>query len=330
MLIVTIDSGTTNTRVRVWQGDQIIGYGSTSVGVRDVAMAGTTEPLSKGIKTALHQSLEQAGLTTESEFVIVASGMLSSNVGLCEIPHIQVPAGINELARYTVKKCVPEIIDKQICFIPGVKNAVSHISLDNYEHMDIMRGEECEVIGVVSLLKLQGPALIILPGSHSKFIQLDETNRIVSSSTTMAGELLDIITQNTILANSLEHRFADTIDTDYLLKGAESCRQVGLSRSAFSIRILDLFTKASLDQKASFLLGAVFHSDISAIKHSQALTLLPNSKIVICGKKILTEVLTTLIKHDAFFTGEIISFEEQRDAPLSSLGAISIVQQIDF
>ncbi|HAT1683352.1 TPA: hypothetical protein I8Y21_004088 [Klebsiella oxytoca] len=39
MLIVTIDAGTTNTRVRVWQDSRVISDTSESVGVRDTAIA---------------------------------------------------------------------------------------------------------------------------------------------------------------------------------------------------------------------------------------------------------------------------------------------------
>jgi 2-dehydro-3-deoxygalactonokinase len=329
MLTVTIDSGTTNTRVRVWKDRRLMAQAAAPVGVRDAAIAGNRRPLSEGIKQALDQALASAGATTKDGLTVIASGMLTSNVGLCEIPHVCAPAGIDELAKGARQKVLPEIIETPIWFIPGVKNDVGQVTLDNYEAMDVMRGEECETIGAISRLNIQEPTLIILPGSHSKFVSVNEQQKIVASSTTMAGELLDVITQHTLLADSLEHGFAQHIDRRYLLKGAECYQRVGLSRSAFSVRILDLFSDASRDQKASFLLGAVLYSDIITIKNSRALNLTPTTKIVICGKKILTEALTVLIENDPFFCGEIVSFEEPSDAPLSSLGAMLIAQRID-
>ena len=46
--------------------------------------------------------------------------------------------------------------------------------------MDIMRGEEAETFGLIEQLKLQGPAIFVLPGSHSKFISLDAGNRVTA------------------------------------------------------------------------------------------------------------------------------------------------------
>ncbi|WP_286673715.1 MULTISPECIES: hypothetical protein [Symbiopectobacterium] len=43
MYSVTIDTGTTNTRVFVWQDNRIIAEASQAVGVRDTAITGSKE-----------------------------------------------------------------------------------------------------------------------------------------------------------------------------------------------------------------------------------------------------------------------------------------------
>lgn len=327
MQFVTIDSGTTNTRIRIWQNNQVIAEAQRSVGVRDTAITGSTKKLTEAVKDALFEALNKANIKTYDDLFIIASGMITSNVGLCEIPHLIAPVSIDDLSKGMVNKILPEIIDHPIWFVPGVKNHVEGIDLNNCEMMDIMRGEETEFVGVSALLELDSAALVILPGSHSKFVKVNEHNQIAGCMTTLAGELLDTITQNTILANSLEHKFANSIEEEYLLKGAHYCHQVGIARSCFSVRILDLFSDLTTNQKANFLLGVVLSSDILAIKNSKALACDEQTKIVICGKKTLREAFYLLLKNDAFFKGNILVFEEEMYPSISGIGAIHLAKQ---
>ncbi|KLN47285.1 hypothetical protein AAY77_00630, partial [Providencia rettgeri] len=100
-----------------------------------------------------------------------------------------------------------------------------------------------------------------------------------------------------------------------MLKGAALSQQVGIARSCFSVRLLDLFTEATLDQKSSFLLGAILASDLLAIKNSQALCVTNDMKIVISGKPILANALKELIKNDSYFTGEIRLLDDKKEQP---------------
>lgn len=333
MFIVTIDSGTTNTRVKVWQDKTVIAEASEAIGVRDTVKTGSRDVLVQGVKKILDHAIEQANLQinrplSNSELIILASGMITADIGLCEIPHLQAPVSLAELAKGMVKQILPEIIDQPIWFIPGIKNHVPTVDLRHCEQMDMMRGEETEAIGVLAQLNIQGPALIVLPGSHSKFVNIDQHNQIIGCATTLTGELLDVITHHTLLTSSLKHQLATTIDEPYLMQGASSCHQVGFARSCFSVRILDLFSQATVNQQANFLLGTVLYSDILTIKNSQSLMVDPNTPILVCGKPILKEALTLLLRHDDFFTGEIIAVAEVNNRPLSGLGAIAMAEYI--
>lgn len=329
MFIITIDSGTTNTRVRIWERNSkcIIHEVSRSVGVRETAITGSRNKLIKAIKDALFEVLELTNIVSYQNIFIVASGMITSNIGLFEVPHLIAPISLQQLANAMVQKVIPEIIDHPIWFIPGIKNNVSPVDIDNCEMMDMMRGEEVELFGLLALLNLYGPALIILPGSHSKFIQINVENQITNCSTTLAGELLDIITQRTILASSLDHQFATHIEPEDLLKGAYYAEKVGITRGCFSLRVLDSFGHITINKKANFLLGCILFSDLVAIKNSRGLNFEPQTKIIICGKKILREALEILIKHDSYFKGEIIVFKEENYPPLSGFGAISLINK---
>ncbi len=330
MLIVTIDTGTTNTRVRAWKNNAVVREQSVEVGIRDCAKNGDKTLLIQSIKIVLDKLLLGVSAEERENYQLVASGMITSEIGLCHLPHQVTPVSMQQLAKATMPCVIKEISEKPIIFIPGVKNNVANMTFDSIESIDVMRGEEVEVFGILTQQPDLGPALVILPGSHSKFVRLDENNNVVALATTMAGEIFDTLTHQTILASSLEHQFVQCLDKEYLRKGAELSLQVGIARSCFSVRLLDLFTEATLDQRSSFLLGAILASDLLAIKHSQALNITSDIKIVISGKPILADALKELIKNDSYFTGEIHLLDDKKEQPFSGLGAISILKETQY
>jgi 2-dehydro-3-deoxygalactonokinase len=326
MYAITIDTGTTNTRVYAWRNNEVVAEAFQPVGVRDTAISGSKQKLMQGVKAAIEEVLRKTGIQDSSEATFLASGMITSNVGLYEIPHLLAPAGLKELAAGMVKAEIPEVVDQPIWFVPGVKNNVPELNLDTCEAMDIMRGEEVEVIGIVEKLGLKGPAILFLPGSHSKIVRIDGENRITGCVTTIAGELLDVLTKHTILANALQNSFADDLDEALLRKGAEYAEKVGLGRACFTVRVLDMFCGKSVNEKANFLLGAVLRSDIYALKNSQALNAGPSMPVVVFGKKLLKEALVSLMKHDTFFTGPIYPVGDEVIA-IAGFGALTIARE---
>lgn len=259
--------------------------------MRDIAITGSKETLTRGVQAAVQASLAQAALPPEAKVTYLSAGMITSNVGLCEIPHVVAPAGINELAAGMVQQVIPEVSDQPIWFVPGIRNNDGAVAPEHVEKMDVMRGEEVETIGAIAALDIRGSALIIQPGSHSKLIKVDADNRIEDFVTTIAGELLDVITQRTILASSLKHLFANEVETQYLLQGARDCAAVGLACSCFSVRILDMFASLCDNQKANYLLGAVLQTDILAIKNSKAAEYLPRCNVSDLRQKNIKERL---------------------------------------
>ncbi|MEX2942475.1 2-dehydro-3-deoxygalactonokinase [Serratia fonticola] len=328
MYIITIDTGTTNTRVCAWQDERLLAEAACPIGVRDTAISGSTATLMNGVREAVQEAKNLAAIPAAERVVYLSSGMITSNVGLCEIPHLLAPAGLGELAQGMVCANLPEIAEEPIWFVPGIRNHDSAVTLGNAEQMDMMRGEETEAIGVLASLDIHGPALIVLPGSHSKFVKIDAQDRIEGCVTTLGGELLDVITRHTILANSLDRQFAQEIEAPALLQGANQCRQTGLSRTCFSVRVLDMFSQLTLNQKANVLLGAVLQDDLQAVKNSEAFTVTPDTHVVVCGKDTLKFAFATLIENDPWFNGEVTLASVDRSLSSSGLFALAHHRQI--
>ncbi|TDK61170.1 2-dehydro-3-deoxygalactonokinase [Sapientia aquatica] len=322
--ILTIDTGTTNTRVSLWNNATVIAHSANEVGVRDTAMSGSKDKLEQGVRKTILDTLAKANVTEDEIDLVLGSGMISSNVGLFELPHIPAPAGLQQLARGMVAVTIPTVFSKPIYLVPGVRNVVENIGLHNCEAMDMMRGEEVEVMGVIDQLGITGPAMLIMPGSHSKFVCIDEKNNILGCVTTLAGELLYVITHNTILAKSLDSDFAEFINPEMLLAGAQSAQTIGLGRTCFNVRTLDQFTIYQRNDRANFLLGAILGADLLTLKNSTAIKMMPGTPVIICGKPIMKEALALLIKNDDYFSGKVTVVSNEMQEHLAGYGAIKV------
>ncbi len=138
MLIVTIDTGTTNTRVRAWRNNTVVGELSAEVGIRDCAKNGSNTHLIQSIKTLLAQLLAKFSDEERENYRLVASGMITSEIGLCHLPHEITPVSMKQLAQKVSACVINEISEKPIIFIPGIKNKTTELTFDSIESMDVM------------------------------------------------------------------------------------------------------------------------------------------------------------------------------------------------
>jgi hypothetical protein len=97
------------------------------------------------IKHGIEEILSRNGLHDDDVSTIIASGMITSEYGLCNIPHINTPAGLNELHENLHKASIPEISPIPFVFVRGVK-----MKGDDFSCTDIMRGEETEIMGILN------------------------------------------------------------------------------------------------------------------------------------------------------------------------------------
>lgn len=324
-MVMAIDGGTTNTRIRVLKDEKIISKAHVPVGVRNTAIAGCNKELVEGLREGVHMALASAGLTEKDLQLVVASGMLTSNVGIMEIPHISTPAGVKELAANSRLVKIPEVIDVPILFIPGVKNSCPlRQDVDGLEAMDIMRGEETETIGILELKKIRGPITLILPGSHTKVVRVNEHNQITCCLTTMGGEIFGTLATNTILADSIPSSLVSELDREMLLNGAAMSRKVGLTRGCFFTRIMSQFIPFDGDKRANFLLGVVLGQDIIAMKNSKACRLCWGEKIVIGGPSPLRRAIYYLLEEEMGSKADLSVLDDETVEMSTAIGARKI------
>ena len=324
MNIITIDAGTTNTRTLLWQNGRVTAQAAQETGVRNTAIDGHNGALKQALRDSIAAVLAQASLTQHDLKLVVASGMITSPMGVQEVPHLPAPAGLAQLAKGMQAVNLPDVLDLPLWLIPGVRNQHGAIGLHNVEAMDMMRGEETEVVALLDRLQLQGAATLIMPGSHTKLVSVDEQRRILGCATTIAGELLQAISQHTLIRQSVDGEFAESLVPKMLLAGAAAAQKTGLARACFSVRTLGQFGAVERNERANFLMGAVLSGDLLALRNSSAVQMRPDTTLVITGKAMLRQALALLIEEHGFFYGKRIVVDDGQQANMAGHGALLI------
>ena len=266
---LVIDCGTTNLRVTLLdENKNKLDVVKAEGGVRHTSIDGHNGRLRTLLKESIDAVLAKCGYTADDVEKCVASGMITSALGLLEIPHVPAPAGAAELRAKMQKKVFDDIAPFEIEFIPGMRNFAEPVDLENFSGMDLMRGEEVEAIGLYKLLKPKGAAMFVLPGTHNKFVSMDKDGKMLGCMTSISGELLDAVTHHTIIAEAVGHSFvnADEYDAEYAKAGARECAVSGLGRAAFAGRILATLGGKDKAKLQSYLLGAVLALDVQAMQ----------------------------------------------------------------
>lgn len=327
--VITIDGGTTNTRCILWDEDRNrVGEEKRQVGVRNTSIDGNNGKLKQAVKECIESLLEQNHLNYENISRIIGSGMITSDVGLVVVPWITAPAGVDQLAEKTCAVDLPDICPIPIHFIPGIKNSDGPFTFANIETMDIMRGEEVESVAILDQYEKGRPMLLVLPGSHNKFVSVNEDGQITGCLTSISGELLSSITNDTIIAKSVNREFVsmETYDREWILKGYETAAQTGLGRACFTARILMLFYQNDPQKIANYVLGASLAGDVQAVRHSRAVKADPDTLVVVGGKQPLRQAVSDILKADGYFR-DVEEFVSEGDIPLSAIGAYIIAQK---
>ena len=325
MLIATIDGGTTNTRTRIWKDNLIISEAEVAVGVRNTAIDGNNHKLIEAVHNTLYEAAAGSDSNVENIELVLAAGMLTSNVGIREIPHISAPAGMAELASSMVSCIIPEITDRPIWFVPGIKNIADKDNTENnITNMDIMRGEESEAAGLLEYFTPVGSSVLVLPGSHNKYISLDDKQNVLGCMTTMAGEVLHSLTFDTILADSVDRAFARSFDEKAFLRGVDYGKRLGIGHAAFMARILRLFHHDTAEQVRNYLLGLMLIDDWQSLQESEFFHNMRKAVFIVTGNPIMQKAYECLL-HSKGVEVKLVSEEMQRG--LSGFGAISLAKR---
>lgn len=325
MIKITVDVGTTNSRIRVIEGFRELSTAKSRVGIKDVAITGSKSILEENLINIINEGLEKANKTLADVEYVVASGMITSNLGLVEIPHRTGPVSLKDLSENVKCEFFSWLGNIPFYFIPGIKNNVPNPSMDYLNEIDVMRGEEVEAFGILELCKVRGPAIMVLPGSHTKFVFINEKNEIEKCSTTMLGEFLFALSTSTILSNSISKDLIEDLDKDSIIKGIDFEKTNGVTKAAFAVRLMDISLNTTPNQRANFLAGALISNDISP-----AITRDIEEKyhnIYIGGSSPLKDIFKIVIDYKGIANSNTTLLPDDITNSVASVGALLIAEQ---
>lgn len=268
VLILAIDGGTTNTRVRLVAGQTVVAEASRGFGARDRAAGRSPADWRLVIVEAARETLASAEISPEGVSIWVAAGMLTSNVGITNVPHQFAPIRFSELAAKLEKMILPDFA-RPVTFVPGVRAAASA----DAPFGEMMRGEECEVVGLFQAHRPPLPAIVILPGSHVKAILLEgdrDDPAITWIRTSLVGEMIAALSEHTVLAGSVPHPLPLNPSWEDVLAGSQLARELGLLSASFQVRAAQVLASRSKESCAGLLLGMIVGSDVARLARLMA------------------------------------------------------------
>lgn len=317
---IALDGGTTNTRARLVVAGNVVATARRSVGVRNTVFAAGSDPLIAAVRESIQQVCQAAGGLAPDW--IVAAGMLTSEVGLKAVPHVEAPAGIDELARGATLISMPEVADTPILLIPGIRTPPG-AGPDGWTQADVMRGEECETLGALRSVNPSVRQVFLWPGSHTKLVEVYPDGRITRSHTTLAGEITEALGRHSLLAASLPASWPEEFDSEALEAGARAVESQGLGRASFLVRIAALTSALDPARRASFFIGAVLADDIA---HLARHPILDGSVLVHVGGTQPRRRLYThwLAKRRA---GTVLALDDDVCENASAIGALAVANR---
>lgn len=250
---ISCDWGTTNFRLR------LIDRQSLAVVKEHKSNDGVKQLNDQAKKSGKDQTLvfeefimeQLAASFSEWEHVpMVCSGMLSSTLGIKELPYARMPLNASGEGLVTENITLPN--GKELLLISGARGISG-----------FMRGEEVQAIGLADQLSKAG--VLILPGTHSKHLDF-EKNQFVEMRNFMTGELFSVLASHSILSSSVQSVAWDVTFSDPFLAGVKLGMEDGISAHLLSVRSRQMFDHQSGPEGYFYLSGMLIGAELSYLR----------------------------------------------------------------
>ena len=195
---------------------------------------------------ALLQALNASG----PQVRVMMSGMVGSANGWVQAPYLGPEVPLKDLGHHLLR--VPGTA-RRVEIVPG-------IALQTADTVDVMRGEETQLLGAALLGHADG--WFLLPGTHSKWVRM-AAGRVADFATFMTGELFDLLGRHGTLAAAAG---ADTAATnehhpDAFNQGLRAGADVALSHALFGCRARVVTGALPPEQARSYLSGLLIGAE---------------------------------------------------------------------
>ncbi len=179
----------------------------------------------------------------------LAAGMIGSRNGWIEVPYIEAPATLDALARG-----IRRTPGDELAIVPGV------IVRDAHATPDVIRGEETELFGVLAEDGDDRDALLVMPGTHSKWV-IARGGALAEFATWMTGEIYALMLRHSILGRLADANAAASVGA--FARGVErGLRDGAFAHDCFAARTLVLTGELAPADVAEFLSGLLIGREV--------------------------------------------------------------------
>jgi 2-dehydro-3-deoxygalactonokinase len=256
---ISCDWGSTSFRLRVVErgARRIIAEQQTPDGIKTFA---ALPPANRA--TAMASLLtDRLAIWPELDpkIAIVISGMASSNVGWQELPYVNAPFPLDgsRAGRTWISFSDRQGRQRRALLISGVRTSD-----------DIMRGEECALVGACALqggAQLEGTTLALLAGTHPKHAVISQGS-LVSFRTHLTGELFDALASASLLSASIDRAAAGSApDLEHFRAGVAATRAHGFSGALFQVRVRSILNSVPRPANTWFLSGLLVGAELERL-----------------------------------------------------------------
>lgn len=219
--------------------------------------------------------LAESWLQQYGPMPVILSGMIGSNIGWHEAPYISCPASAAQIAQGRLSISVRGL---DIAILAGLKTT------NPLGNVDVMRGEELQLLGWMQLNAQHSTKLLALPGTHNKWA-LIEGGKISNFLTAFTGELFALLRNHSILIND---QGAIDFDRESFIDGVTaSTRQkdTQLLHTLFSVRSRVVLGEMNDEKSLSYLSGLITAADIIGASNCYA----DVASVAVIGEAVLAE-----------------------------------------
>lgn len=264
-----LDCGTTNSRLYVLDGDfRTVAVASRKVGVKDTHLLGHSG-FRQELSELFYETVAKAGLNTADIRLLLAYGMITSELGLLEVPHMWAPAGLDELVSNVKVVRDSEIFppDVPVVFVRGIKNRYgSDAGLEHLRSLDFLRGEETQIMGLLhDNPGLRPPFTVVVFSSHTKYVRVNGDRNIAGSMTTLSGQVYDSIVRESAVSKSVMGTERAEFDPQIADLAWEAVNSAGFLRAVLMPRFMDVLLHQKAPINRLFLTAAIVAEDMRSM-----------------------------------------------------------------
>lgn len=230
--LLGIDWGTSNRRAYLMESDgRCLAQHADGQGM-----------LAVGGKFAESLAALRAHMNVGPDVPTVMSGMVGSATGWLEVPYLDTAVPLAQLPEHLAP------VAPGCWIVPGY--------CGRRDGVDVMRGEEAQLLGAVALGISDG--WVVLPGTHSKWVRLQD-GKVAQLSTYMTGELFAMLAAGGTLSGLM----ADGVDDEAAFAAGmqEAQRGKPLSNALFGVRARVVAKAMPAPQVRSFVSGLLIGTE---------------------------------------------------------------------